>query len=128
MSDKNLATLQQQVQTQLQWWVQLVQVTGGKLNPNKCCGLLYNWEPDKHGILWLQQPDLPMDFLLLQTITDTQSIPIPKNAEGTCYLGLYLTIDRNTKPMEQHLWKKALIYTTAFRQTPMSHHEAGVLY
>jgi len=128
MSDKNLATLQQQVQTQLQWWVQLVQVTGGKLNPNKCCGLLYNWEPDKHGILRLQQPDLPMDFLLLQTITDTQSIPIPKNAEGTRYLGLYLTVDRNTKPMEQHLWKKALIYTTAFRQTPMSHHEAGVLY
>jgi len=115
MNDENLATLQQRMQTQLQWWAQLVQVTGGQLNPKKCCGLLYNWEPDKHGILRLQQLDIPPDFLALRTTTDIQSIPIPKNEAGTRYLGLYLTIDRNTKPMEQHLWKKALIYTTAFR-------------
>jgi len=27
--------------------------------------------------------------------------------EGTCYLGLYIMLDRNTILMEQHLWKKA---------------------
>jgi len=30
--------------------------------------------------------------------------------------------------MEQHLWTKAELYTTAFRRTPMNRHEAGVLY
>jgi len=30
--------------------------------------------------------------------------------------------------MEQHLMKKAILYTTAFRRTPMNHREAGVLY
>jgi len=38
--------LQTKAQTQLQWWTQLVQVTGGALNPKKCCGLVYSWEPD----------------------------------------------------------------------------------
>jgi len=41
--------LHTKAQTQLQWWAQLVQVTGGALNPKKCCGLVYKWEPDKHG-------------------------------------------------------------------------------
>jgi len=47
----NLNELQQRAQAQLQWWAQLVQVTGGKHNPQKCCGLIYQWELDKHGIL-----------------------------------------------------------------------------
>jgi len=90
--------------------------------------MLYNWAPNKHGILRLQRPDLPPDFLSLQTETNIQPVPVSKHDEGTRYLGLYITVDRNTKPMEQHLWKKALIYTTAFRRTPMSCCEAGVLY
>jgi len=48
---EDFATLQQRAQTQLSWWAQLVQVTGGELNPKKCCGLVYQWSPDKHGIL-----------------------------------------------------------------------------
>jgi len=48
--------------------------------------------------------------------------------EGTRYLGLYLTTNRNTKPMESHLWDKAVVYTKAFQQTPMNHREAIVLY
>jgi len=35
--------LQQRAQTQLQWWAHLVQVTGGELNPKKCCRLVYSW-------------------------------------------------------------------------------------
>jgi len=48
--------------------------------------------------------------------------------EGIRYLGVYITGDRNTKPMEDHLWEKALQYTSAFQKTPMNHREAGVLY
>jgi len=107
----NLIELRHRSQTQLEWRAQLVQVTGGELNPKKCCGLVYNWAPDKRGILQLQQPSLPNDFLASD---NHHPIPIIDHHEGTCYLGLYLTVNRNTTPMEQHLWKKALLYTTAF--------------
>jgi len=71
-NDDDLAALQQRAQSQLQWWAQLVHVTGGELNPKKCCSLIYHWEPDKHGILCLQQPDLPPNFLSLTTDTTMQ--------------------------------------------------------
>jgi len=49
--------------------------------------------------------------------------------EGTCYLGVYITTDGSTKPMETHLWKKALLYTKAFQTMPMSKQEVvAVLY
>jgi len=75
-------TLQQQAQTQLQWWAELVQVTGGELNPKKCCGLVYAWKPDKNGILCLQQPNLPTDFLTLTKDNTTWSILSPKIMKG----------------------------------------------
>jgi len=36
-----LDDLQECRQEQLQWWAALVQVTGGELNPQKCCRLVY---------------------------------------------------------------------------------------
>jgi len=91
-------------QQQLNWWLQLVQVT--KLNPKKCCSMIYQWIPDKRGILQLHQPQVPADFISLHTNATALLIPINNNSEGTRYLGLYITINRNTKPMEQHIWKK----------------------
>jgi len=120
--------LQIKAQTQLQWWTQLVNVTGGALNPKKCCGLVYKWEPDKYGILRLSQPQLPATFIEVSINNEHQSIPVPKIHEGTRYLGIYTTVDRNTTPMETNLWTKANIYVTAFHRTPMNRREAGVLY
>ncbi len=34
----------------------------------------------------------------------------------------------STKPMEDHIWKRAITYTRAFQRTHMSHREANVLY
>ncbi len=39
---------------QVQWWDQLVQVTGGALNPKKCCAIAYLWTPDASGVLRIQ--------------------------------------------------------------------------
>jgi len=127
-SNNNFDKLQHRAQTQLQWWTQLVQVTGGALNPKKCCGLVYQWEPDKHKILCLTQPHLPATFIEVNINNDNQAIPVPKINEGTRYLGLYTTVDRNTTPMETHLWAKATLYVTAFHWTPMNRREAAVLY
>jgi len=127
-SDEPMQALQAQAQSKLEWWDQLVKVTGGELNPKKCCGLLYTWSPDQRGILKLQQPPLPSPFLLLLSKQTQQSITILSNHEGTRYLGLYVTANCNMKPMETHLWNKAQLYTMAFQRTPMTRREAGVLY
>jgi len=124
----NFEELQTKAQAQLQWWTQLVQVTGGALNPKKCCGLVYSWEPDKHGILHLSQPNLPVTFIEVHIENKHQAIPVPKINGGTRYLGLYMTVDRNMTPMETHLWQKATLYVNAFHRTPMNRREAGVLY
>jgi len=113
-------------QTQLRWWNQLVQVTRGALNPKKCCGMLYQWKPDTKGILCLCWPEEERHPFTLSNEDHGQEVHILNQQEGTWYLGLYLMMDCNTKPMETHLWEKATLYTQAFQQTPMNHHEARV--
>ncbi len=120
-------TLKQQAQDQLQWWNKLVKVMGGSLNHKKCCTITYHWTPDRHGILTLSTPN-DHNMITLKGNNNPQPITnIPLN-QGTQYLGLYITGDRNTKPMEQNHWQKALKYTATFQRTPMSQREATVLY
>jgi len=121
-------TLRDRAAIQIQWWEQLVQVTGGSLNPKKCCAIMYSWNPDKSGILRLCK-SLP-DAASIPTSPDNSRTPIrlARMDEGIRYLGVYITGDRSSKPMEDHLWEKALRYTLAFQKTPMNHREAGVLY
>jgi len=49
----------------------------------------------------------------------TSTIPILMPNEGTQYLGIYITQNRTTKPMEDNVWKKAVLYTRAFQCTHM---------
>jgi len=114
--------------TQLQWWNKLVQVTGGALNPKKCCTIAYTWQPDKCGILQLAKmtpTSAPITFLNAGQHTQ---LLIWLMDEGICYLSIYFTGDHNTHPMEQHIWQKAQLYTVVFQWTPMTHWEAGSLY
>ncbi len=57
-SNGTLNNLMTTAQNQLRWWNQLVKVMGGALNPKKCCGMLYQWAPDKNGILRLCSPTI----------------------------------------------------------------------
>jgi len=58
----------------------------------------------------------------------SQPIRLLKHNEGTQYLGLYLTMNRDTKLMEAHLWEKAMVYMMVFQRMPMTHREVVVLY
>jgi len=81
-NDDNIPKLQMRMQAQLMWWANLVRVTGGELNPTKCCGLIYHWEPDKRGIFQLKQPQIPHDFLSIPTGDQPQTIPMINHKEG----------------------------------------------
>jgi len=77
-------------QTQLQWWTQLVQASGGALNPQKYCCALYYWRPDTSGILHLTTIDPENINIALCNIRLQQTIHVLKLDEGTQYLGLYI--------------------------------------
>jgi len=47
----SLPKLATHAQHQLQWWNDLIQSSGGALNPKKCCCAIYAWKLDKLGIL-----------------------------------------------------------------------------
>jgi len=113
-SDVTFPQLVKRVQQQLQWWNRLIQSSGGALNPTKCCCAFYYWKPNRHGILQLTNPD-PTDSVI--TVAPGMSLtPIPtlELANGTQYLGIYITHNGSTKLMEDHVWKKWLPIRTPF--------------
>jgi len=73
-------------QNQLRWWDQLVQVPGGMLNPKKCCRMLYNWTPDKRGILKLNKPEAPLPPITLPHDNSQQEVHLLNPSAGTRYL------------------------------------------
>jgi len=101
---------------------------GQCIEPPKNCATVYTWHPDKNGILQIApSPPLPTPITLAENNAPTL-ININKMSDGVRYLGVYITRDRNTKPMEANLWKKALTYTAAFQRTLTNHHEVTILY
>jgi len=128
-NDTNSFTqLVEHAQNQLQWWNRLVQSSGSELNPQKCCCAFYYWRPDKYGILRLTNPNQHESTVHLDPEHPNLTIPLLSIAEGTQYLGVYVTRNGATKPMEDHVWKQAVTYTRAFQCTHMSRHKATVLY
>jgi len=81
---------------------------------------MYYWEPDKNGILRPADPDPDLLQIRPDPTTPTQTIPVLTAQEGTRYLGIYVTRNGHTKPMEDHVWKKAVVYTQAMQCTHMS--------
>jgi len=111
---------------QLQWWNNLLQASGGALNSQKCCCAIYQWEPDKYGILCQSKTIAPCNIQLHPNQNSTIQVLAP--SEGTRYLGIYIAPNGSTTTMETQLWKKAVLYTKALQRTHMSRREAGVLY
>jgi len=118
----------ERAQSQLQWWNCLVKSSGGALNPTKCCCAFYYWQPDKNGILCLTDPPPADSVITAEPGSSLTQLPVLALAEGTQYLGVYITRNGSTKPMEDHVWKKAITYMRAFQRTHMSHRKANVLY
>jgi len=127
-TSNNYNELCDRAQTQLIWWNQLINITGGELNPTKCCSAVYLWQPDKLGFLRPTQPKPNDPPITLADKNPNDVITRLLLLEGMRYLGVYLAPDGSSQTMEGQLWKKAVTYTTAFQRTHMSRCKAGVLY
>jgi len=108
--------LQDHASAQVQWWDKLVKVTGGSLNPKKCCAIAYTWHPNTQGILRLSTPENPPDPIPMDLENNQSPIQFVPMNEGVCYLGVYIMGNQSTRPMETQLWDKALRYTSALQK------------
>jgi len=120
--------LVQCAQHQLQWWNQLVCTSSSTLNPQKCCCMIYSWTPAKLGILWPSNLPLEAATISVDSQQPPKHIKVLVFHGGTRYLGIYVTQNCMTKPMENHIWNKAVLYTKVFWCTHMSHCKVSVLY
>jgi len=96
--------LVQHASKQIQWWDQLVKVTG---NTKKCCAIAYKWNPDIHDILQLKTKT-PRNPIISTIDNSSPPIQFAKMDEGIHYLGVYIMGNQTTQPMETHLWDKAM--------------------
>ncbi len=72
------------------------------------------WQPDTFGILCLALT-MEEDILIAPCPQQPEhGIQVLGLHEGTQYLVIYVTCSGDTKPMEQHIWQKAVLYTQAF--------------
>jgi len=90
--------------------------------------MAYTWTLDKFGILHPSPSPTATHSISVDEQDPAQHIKVLGPSKATHYLGLYVSQTGATKPMEQHLWNKASVYTRAFQRTHMSRQEAGVLY
>jgi len=88
VATSDLTVLTARMQAQLTWWNQLIEVTDGALNPNKCCYAFYHWQPDKYSILRLKPPPASAEQLNLSTPDKQEQIPLLPMSNGTRYLGI----------------------------------------
>jgi len=100
----------------------------GSLNPKKCCTIALGWTPNSNGLLQLSKPSLAPDPIPTDFDQSCPPIKVVQMNEGVQYLGVYITGDCTTQPMEAHLWEKVLQYTVVFQKTPMTYWEASILY
>jgi len=87
------------------------------LNLTKYCCALYHWCPNKDSILHPSCLDPADSLIQVDLLVSSQTIPMLTLHEGTCYLSIYITHSGTMKPMEDHVWSKAILYTCAFQCT-----------
>jgi len=114
-------------QQNLNLWNDLLQASGGMLNPAKCVWFLFNWEFRPNGDVKLHHPQN-------QTITVTnpphapQPIKRLKPNEAHRYLGVHLTTDGNyTKELKVFQEQNAR-YINLLRCSPFTRREVRTVY
>jgi len=83
-------------QANLTIWNDLLQASGGELNPSKCVWFCFFWRIDPRGTASITEPPPTLHEVTL-SVHNGQPIPIKRLApsEAHRYLGIHLTTDGN---------------------------------
>lgn len=86
------------VQSHLTLWHDLLQASGGVLNPSKCVWLCFNWHINPQGQAIVVSLPLTASSLTITVHGQLmEAIKLLQLHESHCYLGIYLTMDGNIK-------------------------------
>jgi len=117
------------IQGNLDLWHNLLQASGGVLNPDKCVWLCFYWKFLPNGVVKIQTPP-PDTQPLTTTIQQQQPAPIRRlePTEAHRYLGVYLTTDGNHNKEYQMFQQRNNNYTKLLQQCPFSQADIRVIY
>jgi len=88
-----VATLQDNINL----WHNLLQASGGVLNPSKCVWLCFNWHVSTNGSPKIIPPPATATLSLTVHGQTPEKIPLLDPMAAHRYLGVYLTTDGNCK-------------------------------
>jgi len=127
-NDLTLQDLASQAQQNLQKWHDILQSSGGQLNPKKCVWMLFNWHFKPSGAAQLKALTIPPE--ITTTIIGSEPYPIQhlQPNEAHRYLGIQLTTDGNNKRELQIFQERTRRYTNFIHQCPLTIQEARVVY
>jgi len=124
---QTMADIVQIAQTNLDLWNNLLQASGGILNPSKCLWFQFNWDFHPNGTVRLHQP--PHQQI---TVTNPPSNPQPIKRltpnKAHRYLGVYLTTDGNYKQELTVFRQQNARFINLLRMHPFSHQEIHTIY
>jgi len=110
-------------------WHDLLQASGGALNPAKCIWFYFNWKLDARGTAKITAPPTNTPTIHIHTASD-QSIPIwllqPNEAHR--YLGVQFTTDRNCKTELNLFQQRNTKFVALLQQCPFPQHNIHVIY
>jgi len=119
----------QKVQYNLSLWNDLLQASGGSLNPSKCVWFYFNWKQDARGTNKIVAPTTTAPSIQIHTAHD-QATPICllQPHEAHRYLGVQFTTDGNCKAELALFQQRNTKFINLLQQCPFPHRDIHVIY
>jgi len=127
-SADELEELMRTSQQNLSLWNEILQASGGLLNPKKCVWMMYYWKFSPSGKATLTEPPQPIQLTITEDGKEPQPLKRLQPHEAHRYLGVQLTADGNHKEELKLFQKRTDQYVNLLKQCPLNRREARVVY
>jgi hypothetical protein len=113
----------------IQFFLDLLQVTGGDLAPEKCVWYLisHRWKDSKPRLLQKQSSHRGIKIVSRSTNTES-GVKRKAPNKGHRTLGFFMTVDGTCSAHKKVTTKKAYLYTTAIQRSSVWKGESGLAY
>jgi len=119
----------QKVQYNLTLWNELLQASGGSLNPSKCVWFYFNWKQDTRGTVKIVPPPPTTQHITIQTAPNqTAPIRLLQPHEAHRYLGVQFTTDGNCNAELALFQQRNAKFLNLLQQCPFPQRDIQVIY
>jgi len=126
---QNAPTPIQKVQYNLTLWNELLQASGGSLNPSKCVWFYFNWKQDARGTVKIVTPPPTAQHIAIQTAPNqTAPIRLLQPHEAHRYLGIQFTTDGNCAAELALFKQRNTKFINLLQQCPFPQRDIHIIY